>query len=139
MALQGYKQNDLMSLFTEFFPKRHLNLSNFENTVPYPKCNLETYDDRYVYSLDIPGMKREDLEIIEENGYVTVSGHRQTKVEKDEPKYKYYESSYGKFSRSFVLENDSDGKNMEAALADGVLKLVIPRVTENRGRKIEIN
>ena len=58
---------------------------------------------------------------------------------KEEDYYKV-ESSYGKFERSFTLPENVDVENIHAESEDGVLEVVIPKLTksENKSKKIEI-
>lgn len=93
----------------------------------YPRYNLEVTPTAYVYTVDVPGVKKDDLVVKEDNGVMTIEGNREKNVSEEGTDYKYSESHYGKFSRSFKLEDDSVYGEMTAKLDDGILYVNVPR------------
>ena len=61
---------------------------------------------------------------------------RKTKNEIKEEDYYKLETSFGKFSRSFTLPDNADIENIEAASDNGVLEVVIPKLSEEKHKKI---
>ena len=104
-----------------------------------PRYNLEVYLGKYVYVFDIPGVKKEEIIITETNGVVTVKGTRTRHASDEQPNYKYTETKYGSFSRSFTVESDGVCEDMTAGLTDGVLRITIPRKQEVNVRKVTVN
>ena len=104
--------------------------------------NVNTREGEYAYhvELDLPGIKKEDIEITTEDNVLTISGERKMKEEVKEDDYYKVESTYGKFSRSFTLPEKIDVENIHAESKDGVLEVVIPKLKEEetKPRKIEI-
>jgi HSP20 family protein len=105
-----------------------------------PKVNTREGEDAYYVELDLPGIKKEDIEITTEDNILTISGERKMKEEVKEEDYYKVESSYGKFSRSFTLPEKIDVENIHAESKNGVLEVVIPKVKEEekKPKKIEI-
>ncbi len=105
-----------------------------------PKLNTREGEDAYHVELDLPGIKKEDIEITTEDNILTISGERKMKEEVKEEDYYKVESSYGKFSRSFTLPEKIDVENIHAESKDGVLEVVIPKLKEEekKPKKIEI-
>jgi len=105
-----------------------------------PKVNTREGEDAYHVELDLPGIKKEDIEITTEDNILTISGERKMKEEIKEEDYYKVESSYGKFSRSFTLPEKIDVENIHAESKDGVLEVVIPKLKEEekKPKKIEI-
>ncbi len=105
-----------------------------------PAVNTREDDQAYVIELDLPGIKKEDIEITTEDNVLTVSGERKRKEEVKEEDYYKMESIYGTFSRSFTLPEKVDVEKIRAEAKDGVLEVVIPKLEEKekQPKKIEI-
>jgi HSP20 family protein len=105
-----------------------------------PVVNTREGEYAYHIELDLPGIKKEDIEITTEDNVLTISGERKLKDEAKEEDYYRVESVYGKFSRSFTLPEKIDVENIHAESADGVLEVIIPKLKEEdtKPKKIEI-
>ena len=105
-----------------------------------PQVNTREGEYAYHVELDLPGIKKEDIEITTEDNILTISGERKMKEEVKEDDYYKVESTYGKFSRSFTLPEKIDVENIHAESKDGVLEVVIPKIAEeeSKPKKIEI-
>jgi HSP20 family protein len=98
---------------------------------------LET-QDALVLTAEVPGLKAEDVKIDVEKNVLTLSGERKLEKKDEKGAYKLVERNYGSFTRSFVLPETVDGEKIEAALADGVLTVRIPKKPQSQPRKISI-
>lgn len=105
-----------------------------------PAVNTREGTSAYHIEVDLPGVKKEDIDVNISEGVVTLSGERSVRNELKEDNYYKVESEYGKFERSFSIPKDADIENIHAETADGVLEVVIPKleVTKDEPRKIEI-
>ena len=104
-----------------------------------PAVNTRVDDDAYYIELDLPGVKKDDIEITTEDNILTVSGERKLRDELKEDDYYKVESRYGKFSRSFTLPEDADVENIHAEMKNGVLEVIIPKRKDiHQVKKIEI-
>ena len=105
-----------------------------------PVVNTREGEYAYHVELDLPGIKKEDIEITTEDNVLTISGERKLKDEVKEDDYYKVESVYGKFSRSFTLPEKIDVEKIHAESKDGVLEVIIPKLSEEetRPKKIEI-
>ncbi len=105
-----------------------------------PAVNTREDDRAYTIELDLPGIKKEDIEITSEDNILTISGERKYRDEVNEDDYYKVESSYGKFSRSFTLPEKVDAEKITAESKDGVLEVIIPKMEEkeSKPKKIEI-
>lgn len=103
------------------------------------KCDIYEKDNKYFIEMEVPGFNKEDIDISLKEGYLTVKAEKKmSNEEKDEnKKYLRKERNYIKTERSFNLGN-IDEDNIDASFENGVLKIEIPKVEENK-RTIEIH
>lgn len=107
----------------------------------FPLVDVVEQDHAFVATADLPGLKKEDIDISLEDGVLTISGERKFEHEtKDDGKnFKRLERAYGRFSRSFTLPQGVDPQKVEAVFADGVLRLTLPKNEVVKPRKISIS
>ena len=106
----------------------------------FPACDFYEDKEHYFISLDLPGMKKENIKINYENKTLTVSGTRKEeyKEEDRENHSRFMEKFYGSFNRSFTLPSSIDEEKTSAHFADGVLELFLPKSTQSKGREISV-
>eukprot|EP00184_Porphyridium_aerugineum_P007932 CAMPEP_0184692014 /NCGR_PEP_ID=MMETSP0313-20130426/666_1 /TAXON_ID=2792 /ORGANISM="Porphyridium aerugineum, Strain SAG 1380-2" /LENGTH=138 /DNA_ID=CAMNT_0027149809 /DNA_START=77 /DNA_END=493 /DNA_ORIENTATION=+ len=104
---------------------------------PFGAMNsYETKDGTAVVHIDLPGVKKEDVEISHEHGTVTIKAKRQTKFGDDDTT----EESYSEITRSFTIPDKVfNVEQAEAVLTDGVLKISIPKLPEDKAPKTNIS
>lgn len=103
------------------------------------KIDVSEDDKSFTVKADIPGVKKEDIQVDIDGDTVSVRAEaKQEKEEKKDEKVVYSERSYGMVSRSFSLPSEVDDKAAKAEYKDGVLKLVLPKKTNGGGRRISI-
>jgi len=107
---------------------RHLPLANFA------RHSSDTYD----IEIDLPGVKKEDIEIKIEDDYLTINAVRKTKNEVNQDDYYLCESSFGLISRSFVLPKDIDRDKISAHLEDGRLYISLEKEEARKAKSISI-
>lgn len=137
MALTRYNRG--YDLFNEFFKQFEQEEAKevFDFT---PSVNTREGEDAYYIDVDLPGVKKEDVEISVDENLLTIKGKRETKEEVEKEDYYRIESAYGTFSRSFTLPEKVDVEKIEAKSDDGVLEIVIPKlkVIKESTKKIQI-
>jgi len=97
----------------------------------------ETNGDIIVRST-IGGIKAEDLDISVEGDMVSIRGTRENKIEREGKKYFYQECYWGAFARRVILPEKVDGSKARASMKDGVLTLTIPKLHQEKKRKIAV-
>lgn len=91
------------------------------------KCDIFEKDGNYNVVMDIPGFKKEDINIECDNGVIKISCEKKEEEnEEDDKKYIRKERVYEKCERSFNF-GDIKEDEVEAEFTDGTLKLVIPK------------
>jgi HSP20 family protein len=105
-----------------------------------PTVNTREDKDAYYIEVDLPGVKKEDVDISIDKNILTIKGKREVREEVQEADYYRVESRYGTFSRSFTLPEKVDVDNVKAHTEDGVLEITIPKLTvlKETTKKIEI-
>jgi HSP20 family protein len=95
--------------------------------------------DAYVFSADLPGVPKENVEITFEDNILTISGSRERREETNNGQYRRVERRYGKFTRSFSLPSQVDTAKVDAKFQDGVLVVRVPKAETAKARKIKIS
>lgn len=101
-----------------------------------PPIDVRANDSEMVFICDVPGLKRDDLEVTIDNHVLTLRGTR--KFETSEDEQVMLGRAYGSFQRAFALPDYLDDANLDAHLADGVLTIRIPKHAKAKPRKIQI-
>lgn len=105
-----------------------------------PDIDVFERDGNTVMRVDLPGMKREDIEVKVEGGMLVVSGHREEEKEVKEEDYTYSERAAGEFSRAISLPEGVKERDIQATYTDGVLEVVVPlpKAAKPKSKKIEV-
>ena len=108
------------------------------NTLWVPPMDIVERDGDIRCSLELPGLKVEDVNITVENGVLTISGERKYEHEEDQGGSRFVERRYGRFERSFTLPEYVDADHITADYENGVLTVVLPKTAEAKARRVEI-
>lgn len=112
-------------------------LANVASHMPF--ANLAKKDKQtFSVEVDLPGVKKEDIEINIQDNTLNISAVRKLHKEVKEEDYYLQESFFGKIARSFVLPDDVDRDNIEAKLDDGRLNITLKKAPTARAKSIEI-
>lgn len=103
----------------------------------YPPVNLYETSDGYVLTAELPGVRKEEIEVTVENDRLTLSGERQIEYPKDASLHRV-ERKGGAFRRTIQLPTEVDGDKVEAAYRNGVLRVRIPKGPEQQPRRISV-
>jgi HSP20 family protein len=110
------------------------------NDMWMPQIETSRRGDRFVVRADVPGVKKEDLQIDVEDGVLTLSGERREENTEDRDGFYRSERSYGRFHRAIPIPEGIEAEACEATFRDGVLEisLQMPKNEEPKSRRIEI-
>jgi HSP20 family protein len=138
------KHNNMNAL--KFSPARRMYPSSFFGSLPsffedalngkdfaqhVPSVNVSENDKEWHIELSAPGFSKEDFKINLEKEVLTISAEHKTEEKKEEKNYTRREFSYGSFSRSFRIKEDTvDTEKIAAAYENGILNLTLPKKTE---------
>lgn len=134
-------QREIDTLFDGFLTPTRGNGDNTHETAWTPRVDLAETENEYVIHVDVPGLKKDDLEINFHDGALAISGERKFEHtdEGENRKYVRIERSYGRFYRSFTLPQAVKHDAIGARFEDGVLTITVPKAEESKPRRIEIS
>ncbi len=102
---------------------------------------LDVYDekDRFLVSVELPGLKKEEISLSFHDGVLTVSGERKHEREGKEGETFRSERYFGKFQRSVSVPAAVDAGKVTASYKDGVLLIDLPKAEEAKPKQIQVN
>ena len=103
-----------------------------------PSVDITERDGTLLVSAEIPGLKKEDVDVDISNGVLTLSGKREFEHDETKDNVHRIERSYGSFRRSFTLPSDADASKASAEFTDGVLRVSIPKTEAAKATKVSI-
>lgn len=139
-AEQGYDtlrrlRDDVDRLFDGFFGGRASGWNPMARA--FPAVNVWETDDHLHVEAELPGVRREDLEISVLGDELTLQGVRPEAVEEGETRHRQ-ERGVGRFSRTLRLPVEVKAEGVEASLEAGVLRLRLPKSEAAKPRKIAV-
>ncbi len=103
-----------------------------------PALDLYQNNDNVVAHVELPGMRKEDIEISLHDGMLTICGERKSETGADD-KATRTERFSGKFRRSITLPTRVDANKVNATYKDGVLTVTLPKAEEAKPKQIQVN
>ena len=132
-------RRDIDRLFDDFFhaPISGLGLGSGAG-MRWPHVEVSQTDKEVRITAEVPGMSEKDVELLVEDGVLTLRGEK--KSENEDRDRGYSERFYGRFERRIALPVGIDEEGAKADFRDGVLTVTLPKTAEApRGRRIPIN
>lgn len=118
-----------------------LNLSGFGDTSFgswMPSVDIHEDANGLTFSVEVAGMKKEDIKVDVENNILTISGERKFESQEQGKNFHRVERGYGTFRRSFSLPTHVDPSSADASYKDGLLSVSFTKRPEVKGRSIEV-
>jgi HSP20 family protein len=115
--------------------------TGFETPFPVggvPAVDMHDGKDALTVRAELPGMKKEDIDISLEGGVLTLSGERKGGCECESGGASHCERWVGRFQRSISLPYQVDTKTIKAAYTDGVLTVTLAKAEEAKAKKIKV-
>ncbi|MBI3047660.1 MAG: Hsp20/alpha crystallin family protein [Acidobacteria bacterium] len=106
----------------------------------FPEIDVFEKDNWLVTKIDLPGMKKEDVNVEVIDGQLAISGERKREAEEKGEEFYRCEREYGSFYRTVPLPEGAKIEDVKATFADGVLEVSVPLPAraETKARTIEI-
>ncbi len=110
----------------------------FEEQEIMPAVNIFEDDGQVVVKAELPGIKKEDLDITLTDDTISIAGEKKQEDEVKKKDYYRYESSYGSFCRTFTLPSEVQTDKVESKMQDGVLEIRIPKTEEAKMKEVKV-
>lgn len=138
-------QRSAMNMFTpvqreldRVFDQLASGWSAFNDFGLTPRMDMVESDAAIEMTFELPGLAQGDVKIAIEDDVLTVSGEKKAESEAKDKDRRVIERSYGAFERSITLPRNVDAAKIKATMADGVLKVVVPKTPGAKPKTIEI-
>ncbi|QLZ68911.1 Hsp20/alpha crystallin family protein [Legionella sp. PC1000] len=129
---------EMNSLLENFFNPQRDDASFIETSTWSPLVDIKEEKDRFVVLADIPGVKKEDIDISLEQHVLTLKGERHFEKSEERNGYTRRERAQGQFYRRFSLPQTADDSKITARYAYGVLEISIPKKETAAEKKIAV-
>ena len=106
----------------------------FESIATSPRIDVRESDNETVIEAELPGMKKEDVDVSISNGTLTVKAERREEKEKNRRGFYSLARSWSVFEKTIPLPNGIDIDHVEASFKRGVLRVILPKTAGARER-----
>ena len=103
-----------------------------------PALDVSEDKDNHIVTVELPGMKKEDIEVSLHDGTLTISGERKSEKREGEFETSRSERFFGRFQRSFTLPKRVEFSKVQATYKDGILAVTLPKTEESKPKQIEV-
>jgi HSP20 family protein len=103
-----------------------------------PAFEVKETADSFVFKADLPGIKEQDIEVRLAGNRLTIAGKREAEKEDKGETFYAYERTYGTFSRTFTLPDQTDIANVKAEVKNGELTVVVPKTPAAVAKRIPV-
>ena len=103
-----------------------------------PAIDVYETDDAIEIVVDLPGVDRSAVRVIIKGDTVLVAGQKTARKAPGESSFHLVERGFGRFARTVRLARSCDAQRARAVLADGELRVRVPKIADRRGRSVQI-
>lgn len=103
-----------------------------------PRMNVAETENEFEVTVELPGMKPEEVKVELENGNLKVYGERKEEKEEKEKTFHRIERKYGSFYRVFALPAMVEEEKIAAKFHEGVLTVTLPKTEKVKPKQIEV-
>ena len=104
-----------------------------------PALDIHEDKDNFIVRAELPGMKREDIDVSLHDGALSLSGERKLEQKFEEAEVYRTERFFGKFQRTVSLPAAVAADKVKAQYKDGVLTITLPKTEEAKPKQIDVN
>ncbi len=104
-----------------------------------PALDVQEDKDNYTISVELPGIKREDISVTLQDGALVISGERKAEKVAEGVEIHRQERYFGKFQRVLTLATPVAADKVKAAYKEGVLAVTLPKSEEAKPRQIDVS
>jgi HSP20 family protein len=97
-----------------------------------PRSEAKASNAHYEITMELPGVAQGDIDVALHDGVLTVKGEKRSERKEEGEGYFFSEREYGRFQRTFRLPADARGDDVAADFSNGVLKITVPKLAEEK-------
>jgi HSP20 family protein len=132
-------QDEMNRMFDRFFSREPWEGDESMSTAEWsPTVDISENKDEYFVSAELPGMKKEDVQITYANNVLRIEGERRKEEEKQDTNYHRVERLYGKFCRTFQVPTQIQADKIAADFKNGILTVHLPKAEEAKPKEVQI-
>lgn len=102
------------------------------------RLDVRETPNQFVIQADLPGFKKDDVDVTFQDGVLTLTGERKREEKKEGENFHFVERRVGRFARSIRLPDGLKPDTVDASLKDGVLTITVDKAEEIKPRKIAV-
>ena len=129
-------EQELNKLFNEFVPAQKVEGMTVAPIIP--RVDVYETEDKVIVEAEIPGVKKEDIEVKVKDNNVIIKGEIKREEEKQDKNFFKAERFYGKFERVIPLMVEVKPEEAKAKIENGILRLEIPKATAEKEISIKV-
>jgi len=129
-------QREVDRLFDDFTRGFPVFGGNGANLVP--SMDVTETDKEIEIAAELPGLEEKDVQINVADNLLTIRGEKKAEKEQKDKNYRLVERSYGSFERTLELPSGVNADAIKASIANGVLKVTVPKPAPAQTKKIEV-
>ena len=129
-------QREIDRLFEDF--TRGFSAFGNGKTDLLPNMDVTETDKEIEITAELPGLEEKDVQINVSDNVLTIRGEKKAEKEEKDKNYRLIERSYGSFERTLELPNGVNADGIKANIANGVLKVTVPKPAPKQVKKIEV-
>ncbi|NZA27845.1 Hsp20/alpha crystallin family protein [Luteimonas sp. SJ-92] len=114
-------------------------LREFENAAVDMRMDVQEADKAYQVSVEVPGAKKEDIEISVEGSQVSIQAEVRGEEIREDHRQVHTERYAGRSTRSFTLPQEIDVEGCTAQYEDGILRLTLPKKANGAATRIAVD
>jgi HSP20 family protein len=103
-----------------------------------PSVDIFVEKGDVVIKAELPGIKKEDIDVTLTDETITISGEKKKEEEVKKKDYYRWECSYGSFNRTFSLPAEVQPDKVKTKMKDGVLEIRIPKTDEAKKKEVKV-
>jgi len=104
-----------------------------------PVLDVQEDKDNFVFRAELPGLKREEIDVSLQDDTLVISGERKVETVSEGTEVQRQERYYGKFQRALTLSEPVAADKAKAEYKDGVLTVTLPKTEEAKPKKIDVS
>jgi len=103
-----------------------------------PAMDVVEKEDRFLVTVELPGMHEKDIDVSVVGDTLTVRGERKEETAEENESYYCNERAYGAFARTMTLPSLVNADKIQASYEDGILEIHLPKTAEVQPKKIQV-